>query len=346
MATEKIKIKCAVSGGVDSAVAAALLKEVGDFEVEGVFMELWHGSDFELAKKRAKNVCQELGIPFSVLNFQTEFKKKIVDCFLEELKKGFTPNPCVLCNKKIKFGLLWEKAGKLSADMVATGHYARIREKGGLLKLIRGKDEEKDQSYFLWKLNQKQLRRVLFPVGGYTKREVKKMAKYFGLPAIDSPESQEICFVRDTTRDFLKKHLKTKPGKIVNTEGKIIGEHEGLWFYTIGQRKGIELSGGPHFVVDKKTKENFLVVTKDRKDLYGKELMLKDVNWISGIEPELPMGVKAKIRYRHSAAEAILSKQKGEKYLLEFKKPQFAVTSGQSAVFYKRDEVLGGGIIV
>jgi len=319
----------AISGGIDSSVSAALLKRAG-FDVIGLFMKLWSNFD----QRQARRVAKRLGISFYVLDLQKEFKKKIVDYFLAEYRTGRTPNPCVVCNKEIKFGLLFKKILSLNADYIATGHYARIRGN----KLLKGKDKEKDQSYFLWQLNQKMLKKILFPVGDYTKTEVRELAKKFKLPVLDIPESQEICFVQTTTADFLRKHLKSKPGNIVNTNGAVIGKHQGLWFYTIGQRKGIELPEGPFYVFDKNIKKNALTVTKNEKDLYKKELRFKEANWIK--EAKLSLRVNAQIRYRHKENLATVKKNK-----VIFDKPQRAITLGQSAVFYKGRELLGGGII-
>jgi len=352
--TKKIsrqKVFCAMSGGIDSSVAAALLKKAG-FDVIGVFIKFWSQSKYlSEAERRAQLVAKSLNIPFYVFNFEKEFKKKVVDYFLREYKKGLTPNPCVVCNKEIKFGFFLRKALSLGADFIATGHYARIkrnlkknlnREK---FKLLMAKDKSKDQSYFLWQLNQKQLKYILFPIGNYTKEEVKKMAKKFKLPVLENFESQELCFIQ-TINDFLKKYLKPKKGKIVDLQGDFLGWHEGVFFYTIGQRKGIGLPGGPYYVLDKNLKRNLLVVTKNEKDLYKKELRAKNVNWISGEIPELPIKVKAKIRYRHNLALAEVSQEsRDKKYLVSFKKAQKAITPGQSVVFYKNEEVLGGGII-
>lgn len=351
------KVLVAMSGGVDSSVSAALLKEADGFDVIGVFMKFWLAPNENAlegkwnrccsreAEKRARLVASKLKIPFYVLNFENEFKKRIVDYFLKGYKNGITPNPCIVCNKEVKFGLLLKKARQLGAKFIATGHYARIEEGKDGIRLIRAKDKEKDQSYFLWKLNQKQLSHILFPVGGYTKNEVRKMSKKFKLKLSGVLESQDVCFVKPTTNDFLKRYLKTKPGKIVNTGEKIIGEHQGLWFYTIGQRKGINLSGGPFYVTGKDLKKNLLIVSKNKKDLYKREIIVKNVNWISGKAPKLPIKVKIKIRYRHRAANAIISKIKNKEYKLQFKTAQKAVTPGQSAVFYKKNQVLGGAII-
>jgi len=379
-----------MSGGVDSSVAAALLKKQG-FDVLGVFMRFWSESPKKgvtnkwnkccspQAEERARRVAGQLDIPFYVFDFRKEFKKKVVDYFIQEYKAGRTPNPCVVCNKEIKFGLLLKKAFALEADFVATGHYARLsfskkhnnfshREKFcstlGLapslrsgrgrsssekfflkdsltLRLLRAKDKEKDQSYFLWQLSQKELRRCLFPLGDYTKKEVRELAKKFKLPVSSLVESQEVCFVHTNLADFLKKYMRLKPGRIIDTRGRVLGRHKGLASYTIGQRKGMNLPGGPWWVLRKDLKRNVLVVTKKEKDLMQKELTFVKANWISGFPPRLPAKVEAKIRYRSKSAPAVINK-KGR---VVFKKAQRAVTSGQSIVFYRSQELIGGGII-
>ncbi len=346
---EKRKVVIAMSGGVDSSVSAALLQRAG-FDVIGVFMKFWAGdkkaSSFNRccsseSENRAREVAAKLGIPFYIFNFEKEFKKRIVDYFLKEYKAGKTPNPCVVCNKEIKFGLLLNKALNLGADYLATGHYVRL--KNG--KLFKGKDKEKDQSYFLWQLDQKQLKNILFPVGDYTKSQVRSLAKRMKLPVFNTPESQEVCFIPKTTNEFLKKYLKANPGNIADTGGKVIGKHSGLIFYTIGQRRGIKLSGGPFYVIAKDFKKDLLIVSKNEKDLYKKELIAKDINWISGKEPKLPLKIQAKIRYRHEVTSATIYKIQNTKYKLLFRKPQRAITPGQSVVFYFRQQLLGGGII-
>jgi len=249
----------AMSGGVDSSVAAALLKKSGA-DVIGVFMKFWsEPGNNNLTKgwnrccspdseKRARKVAKILNIPFYVIRFEKEFKKRIVDYFLKEHKTGLTPNPCVICNKEIKFGLLLKKALALDADFIATGHYARLKKTKDGFHLLRSKDKDKDQSYFLWQLDQKQLGHVLFPIENYTRAEVEKLAKKFKLPFSGVRKSQEICFIPNKIEDFLKRHIKTKPGPVAEQvhcgAKKIIGQHQGLWFYTIGQRKGMGLSGG------------------------------------------------------------------------------------------------------
>jgi len=331
-----------MSGGLDSSVAAALLKRAG-FNLVGVFLRLADLPNFKEGEKRAKKVAKILKIPFLFLDLKKEFKKRIINYFLEGYKRGVTPNPCVVCNKEIKFGLFLKRAFKLDADYLATGHYVRLRQR----KLLKAKDKEKDQSYFLWMLTQKELKRILFPIGNYTREEVRNLAKELGLPSLlTTSKSVEICFIPKTIEGFLRDHLKTKIGQILDVKGKILAEHQGLPFYTIGQRKRIGLSGGPYWVLGKDFKKNILIVSKNEKDLYKKELIIKNINWISGKEPRLPLKAMIKIRYRHHLALAVIRKNlKPATYNLRFSRPQRAITPGQSAVFYKGSELLGGGII-
>lgn len=351
------RVIVAMSGGIDSSVAAALLNKDG-FDVMGVFMKFWSEAGKDKlenscctldSEKRARQVAKILKIPFYVFNFEKEFKKKVVDYFLKEYKTGRTPNPCVVCNKEIKFGLLLEKALALDADFVATGHYAQkqYNKKQKNYKLLQGKDKEKDQSYFLWQLSKERLKRILFPVGGLTKLEVRKLVQKFKLPVSNIPESQEICFVPADINDFLTRHLKQTSGNIVDAKEKILGTHNGLAFYTIGQRKGINLSGGPFYVSGKDLMKNHLIISKQEKDLLRKDLVMRNINWISGKEPKLPAKISAKIRYRHDASPAVVSRiPKSKIYSLKFKTPQRAITPGQSAVFYNGRELLGGGTII
>lgn len=354
MERQKIKVMVAMSGGVDSSVAAALLKKQG-FDVVGVFMRFWSeasGKGGELNKccsfeaySDARRVAQKLGISIYTLNMKVPFKKLVVDYFLKEYQAGRTPNPCVECNRFIKFGELLRKARAMGVDYVATGHYARAVVGKNGYKLQKGKDSAKDQSYFLYTLTQDKLKHILFPVGGYNKSRVREIAKKFGLSVHAKKDSQEVCFVGDSLKIFLKKYLKVKNGKIVELEsGKILGKHGGLPFYTIGQRKGLSLGGGPWYVVEIDARKNVLSVSRDQKKLLSKELTTGKVSWIAGRAPKFPMRVKARIRYKHQEAPCLIKKIKNN-FKIIFDKPQRAVTPGQSAVFYKGDEVIGGGII-
>ena len=348
MKTLKKKVIIAMSGGVDSSVAAWLLQNKG-FEVKGIFLKLSNSDFSKESFKKAKKISKILKIPISAVDARKEFEKKVIDYFLKESKRGRTPNPCVVCNEEIKFGVLLKKALETGADFLATGHYVKKTESGiglkTIYKLSRAKDKKRDQSYFLWRLNQRKLKRILFPLGEYMKKEVTETAKTLGIMKLIKGESRDICFIENTTGEFLASHLSEKPGKIVNAEGKTMGKHRGLWFYTIGQRKGIKLSGGPYYVLNKDFKNNTLIVTKNGKNLSGKELFCSNLNWISGREPKFPLKAKAKIRYRHRLSPATSSfSKKGLRVM--FEKPQRAITAGQSIAFYKNEELLGGGVII
>ena len=336
-------VAVAMSGGVDSSVAAALLKKQG-FDVIGCLMMLWPEKNFsDTAQKTVKKITLKLGIPFLVFDLSKEFKEKVVDYFLAEYQRGRTPNPCVKCNKEIKFGFFLKKALALGVDFIATGHYARIKN----AKLLSAKDKEKDQSYFLYNLRQSQLKRILFPVGNYTKSKVKELAKDFKIANLVRLESRDICFLKGKHQDFFKKYLKLKPGPILNTSGRRIGQHQGLPLYTIGQRKAIKIPGAlPYYVLKPDFKNNTLIITDNEKDLYEKELIAKKVNWVSKKAPKLPLKIKAKIRYLHPANSATIIKTLAPKTcVLKFNRPQKAITPGQSVVFYQGQELLGGGII-
>ena len=283
----KKRVLVAMSGGVDSSVAAALLKKQG-FNVSGVFMRLNNFS--KKTEQDARKVAKKLNIPFFVWDFQKEFNKKVVEYFINEYQCGQTPNPCVECNKFIKFGILLEKAKKMGFDYLATGHYVRINQKSKIknqnnkpkiYELLKAKDDKKDQSYFLWQLNQRQLAHVLFPIGDYKKEEIRKMAQKMKLPVFNKGDSQEICFLHDTDlRNFFNSHIRTNKGIIKTTDGRIMGEHEGLTHYTIGQRKGIKVSNPkPLYVVAKDYKKNVLIVSENEKDLLKKEIIIEKVNW-------------------------------------------------------------------
>lgn len=359
MKTRNKKVICAISGGVDSSVAAALLKEQG-YNVEGIFLKFLPKSlPFPGSLRSAEKVAKKLDIPLKVLDASKEFRKYVINYFIKEYSRGYTPNPCVTCNQKIKFGFLLKQALSLGAEYVATGHYVKVKSQKSALskvegskvksiyKLLRAKDRAKDQSYFLWTLTQKQLKYLLFPIGDYTKRQVRNLALKFGLPTACRKESQDICFVLEKDYSvFLKRYLKNiKPGSIKTTEGEVVGQHQGLPLYTIGQRKGIGLAGGPFYVVELDFKDNALIVSKNERDLYAWGLKARDISWILGKEPKFPLKIQAQIRYRHRSVPAVIKELRAKIYDVRFKKLQRAVTPGQSVVFYSKDEVLGGGII-
>jgi tRNA-specific 2-thiouridylase len=347
-----------MSGGVDSSVTAALLQKQG-FEVIGVFMKNWsenfgdYGCTWAEDADDARKVAQVLKIPFYVWNFEKEYRKKVVEYFLREYQANRTPNPDVMCNSEIKFKLFLEKALKLGADYVATGHYARIKETGNRkqeteYKLLKGVDPAKDQSYFLYTLKQEQLAKILFPIGEYKKTEIRKLARKFKLPNADKKDSQGICFIGEiNVTEFLKAHVKAKPGNIVTAKGQNLGRHSGLPFYTIGQREGIGIGGsGPYYVIGKNLKKNQLIVTNDPNDneLWRKEFIVTDLSWVGDI-PKFPLKTGVSIRYHHPEYEALIGRIKNQEARIKFRKPQRAITVGQSAVFYNKAEVLGGGVI-
>ncbi|MCR4323207.1 MAG: tRNA 2-thiouridine(34) synthase MnmA [Candidatus Azambacteria bacterium] len=347
-----------MSGGVDSSVAAALLKKQG-YDVVGVFIKGWSDNRFFKDKtmcpwitdqEDARRVAAALDIPFYTFDFEKEYRTKVVEYMVKAYRAGITPNPDVMCNKEIKFGVFFDKARKLGADFVATGHHARVTRRAGIARLCTGKDAQKDQSYFLWTLTQKQLMHTLMPVGEYTKGKVREMARTFGLPTAEKKDSQGLCFVGEVNvHDFLKSMIKPKKGKIITTSGKTVGEHEGAMFYTIGQRHGIGSPGGgtPYYVAGKDMKKNILYVSEGVGDaeLYKKEMDVIGCNWVSGKAPKFPVACKARIRYRQPL-EACKIVKKGRNTHVVSHRPQRAVAPGQSIVFYKRNVVIGGGVIV
>ncbi len=354
----KKRVVVAMSGGVDSSTAAGILIKQG-YEVIGISMKL---SNFgEVSESGccgirgiddARRVAQKLGIPFYALNYEKEFENKVITYFCQEYINGHTPNPCIICNEKIKFGSLLNRAKSLGADYIATGHYARVEydssSKRYLLK--KGKDIEKDQSYFLFSLSQEQLSLCLFPLGDYTKNEVRQLAKEFGLKVYNKPASQEICFIPDNDyRKFLRTQVKSdvfKPGPIVDMNRKILGEHQGIAFYTIGQRKGIGAYQKPFYVTAIDKEKNTIVVGEERK-LYQDSLIAKNVNWIENyISDNLKSRkLKIRIRYKHSETEATIFPITNGKVEIKFAQPQRAITPGQAVVFYDDDTVIGGGWI-
>jgi len=337
------KVFIALSGGRDSAVAALLLREKGA-EVKGVFFKLWQDSPKKHLLQRAEERAKKLGIPLLVWDFSQPFKKYIVDSFIQQYKNGFTPNPCIECNYWLKFGLFLQKAKKEGADFIATGHYVRkmmISKNQWILK--KALDKEKDQSYFLWRINKKILDHVIFPLGNKRFSEVKGIAQKNRLIKKDYQSSQEICFISGLLKDFLRKYIRSNKGEIILLkEKKFLGYHQGICFYTIGQRSGLNLPGGPWYVVKKDIKRNILYVSREERDLFKKVVRLKKVNVFKDFRRALL--VRAKLRYRQASARAYL-KRNNAGYYLEFIKAQRAPASGQSAVFYRGDCLIGGGII-
>ncbi|MFA4942149.1 MAG: tRNA 2-thiouridine(34) synthase MnmA [Patescibacteria group bacterium] len=354
---QKKSVLVAMSGGVDSAVAAKLLVNQG-YLVTGVFLHFWKKGGTSMAENKccslealndAKRVAQEIGIKLYTLDFREQFKLAVVDNFLSEYQKGRTPNPCVVCNKKIKLGRLLKSALAMKFDYVASGHYLKIKKVGKKYRLYRALDKNKDQSYFLYTFDQKELSYLLFPLANYRKPRVRAMAAKWNLPVAEKGESQEICFIPGKHHnDFLKKYISLYPGDIKLLDGTIIGQHQGLSLYTIGQRRGIEIGGtGPYYAAKFDWKNNILYVVKDFDDpiFYSDKLIAKKVNWISGIQPKLPFKCLAVIRYRHPAVKCTIVSKNTRGYQVTFREPQRAITPGQSVVFYQGQEILGGGII-
>lgn len=328
-------------------MAALLLKQKG-YDVVGVYFDLFgNGQEDWLTVQK---VGQKLKIKTLRANFKRDFQKRVVDYFCSAYQKGTTPNPCVVCNPQIKFGLFWRWARKKKADFIATGHYACSQPKSpATFKILRAKDKRKDQSYFLYRLTQNDLRHVLFPVGSYTKKEVVKIAQKNKLPNAGKASSQDVCFLQNLKLgSYLEKNLKTqkKAGLIKELETKrVLGEHQGLLFFTLGQRSGLGLAGGPWYVADKKKAKNILYVTKNKKNIWQNVFQAQKINWISFREPRYPLETKAQIRYQGEVVKATVKKAGSRKIKVFLQKSLFAPTPGQSVVFYRGDEVLGGGII-
>jgi tRNA-specific 2-thiouridylase len=350
------RVVVALSGGVDSSVAAALLKQQG-CEVIGIMMRLWSEPGSEADNRcctpdaigMARRVAAQLDIPFYAVDAQRIFRDVVVQYFLDEYLHGNTPNPCLVCNRFIRWDFLLQRALTLGAKYLATGHYARVAVDGkGKIQLLRGVDPQKDQSYVLSVLTQEQLHHAIFPVGEYTKPQVRQLARDFRLPVADREESQDLCFLgEEDYRDFLRRYLPNveAPGPIVTLDGKQLGEHRGLAYYTIGQRKGLGISSPvPMYVLAKDTSRNCLVIGKV-DELGGQELIARDVNWVSGDPPADRMRVQVKIRYKAVDAWGFVSPIDGSRVHVQFDAPLRDITPGQAAVFYDGDICLGGGII-
>ncbi len=346
-----------MSGGVDSAVAALLLKRQG-CEVIGVTMRLWSVEQDDAPPRSnrccsvedvedARRVCDAIGAPHYFMNFEREFQEHVVNYFVREYDRGRTPHPCLACNDKIKFDFLLRRALFLDADFIATGHYARIRSADGRHRLLRGIDARKDQSYVLFTLTQTELRRLRLPIGEYRKDQIRQIAAEAGLPVADKPDSQEICFIPDNDyRKFVGDRTRPVPGDVVDTSGKILGSHDGIRLFTVGQRRGLGLNGiggSPLYVVDVDAETNRVTVGPE-EDLMRAALWASGVSFTAGSPPKNPLDVTAKIRYRAQEAPAVISPE-GEWLRVDFRDPQRAVTPGQPVVFYDREELVGGGII-
>lgn len=354
---EKKKVVVGMSGGVDSSVAAYLLKKQG-YDVIGITMQVWQDDEGYTereggccslsAVEDARMVAKSLNIPFYVINFKDFFKEKVIDYFIDEYLDGKTPNPCIACNKYVKFEELLRRAQSLGADYVATGHYAKIYEEGGRFQLERAVDDKKDQTYALYTLTQEQLKRTLMPCGDYTKPEIRQIAEEIGLITANKRDSQDICFVSDNDHGkyvYSMVPQKKNPGNFVTLSGKVVGKHKGIAFYTIGQRKGLGLAlGTPVFVIGINKEKNEVIVGTD-EDLRSNTLTVKDVNLISIEELKEPLRVQAKIRYAAKPADCTIYPLEDGRIKAVFDEKQRAITLGQSCVFYDGLKVLGGGII-
>jgi tRNA-specific 2-thiouridylase len=346
----------AMSGGVDSSVAAALLKEQG-YDVIGMMLRLWSEPGKEESNRcctpdsmaQARRVAAKLDIPFYVIDAKDVFQKTVVQYFLDGYARGETPNPCLVCNRQIRWTFLLDHALALGADYMATGHYVRIRKADNSHQLLRAVDKSKDQSYVLHVLNQEKLARALFPIGDYPKTEIRAIAEKFGLPTASRKDSQDLCFLAgEDYRNFLQRNAAEmlQPGAILTRDGSLIGEHNGLANYTIGQRKGLGVASlVPLYVLGKNSTTNSLIVGT-QEELGSHELMARDVNWLSGETPSGAFRAEVKIRYTAKEAEALVTPMNGDQVQVQFDMPQRDITAGQAAVFFKGDLMIGGGIIL
>ncbi|MGC9605652.1 MAG: tRNA 2-thiouridine(34) synthase MnmA [Minisyncoccia bacterium] len=343
-----------MSGGVDSSVSAALLKKAGN-DVTGVFMKVWQPDwlecDWKEERLDAMRAAAHIGIPFVTLDLQKEYKEGVIDYMISEYKAGRTPNPDVACNREVKFGAFWKWAKGQGADLIATGHYARNKDD----RLFVSKDTNKDQTYFLWTLTKDDLKHILFPIGGMTKPEVRKLAKDLKLPNADKKDSQGLCFIgKVDLKGFLRHYIRAEPGEVLSENGEVIGKHPGALLFTIGERRGFTITkktpaDAPYFVIGKDVEHNIITVSNKSADnsLSGakKVVEISRINWISGA-PEPGRPLKARSRYRETLQGAKASSTSGDKATIEFDEPQSTLTPGQSLVIYDGGECLGGGIIV
>lgn len=354
------KIIVGMSGGVDSSVSAALLQQQHPNQVAGLFMKNWEEDDTsdvctaDEDVKDAQAVCDRLGIKLHRRNFAAEYWDYVFSEFLEEYQKGRTPNPDILCNREIKFKTFLDHADDLGAEFIATGHYVRKAECNGQYQLLKGVDSNKDQSYFLYAIQQHQLARSLFPVGEIEKPEVRDKAAELGLSVHDKKDSTGICFIGEKRfQNFLSQYLKPNPGEIVTPKGTVVGQHNGLMYYTIGQRQGLGIGGvkdalpEPWFVIAKAHNKNQLIVGQSDHEhlILGHRLHADQINWISGLAPEFPLICQAKIRYRQPDQNCTVSQSDNGQLTVYFDQPQRAITPGQSVVFYQDNVCLGGAVI-
>lgn len=353
---KKGKVFVGVSGGVDSSVALALLQSQG-YDVTGVFLKVWSPDflpcDWREERRSAMRVCATLNVPFVTMDCEEEYKKEVVDYMIREYGEGRVPNPDVFCNKYVKFGVFQRKALQMGAEYIATGHYAQVFKNAGVFELHESVDKEKDQSYFLYTLNQEQLSHTLFPVGGMTKPEVRRLAEKFNLPTATKKDSQGLCFIgKIDMKDFLSHYIETKKGNVLNTQGEIVGHHDGAMFLTIGQRHGLTLtqktSDEPrYFVISKDLVRNTVTVASKEADedkvFSINEISITNLHFIIR-EPKLPLETTVRIRYRQEKQNCTIIKNT-DGHSIRFAKPQNGIAIGQSAVFYNKNICLGGGII-